>query len=132
MAADEVDVSGLDESVHIEQVPWGRNGVARGVLYTERRGWYRKKQVTRCDALFPRIAFREVETYWFVSEGMVYGVPSVPEGILRKAVQGMVHDERVQALLEQEHLDSVERWYILCEARGLKLYKSKNEAEKEI
>lgn len=129
MAMDELDVSILDESVHSEQMLCYRNGVTRGVLYVERRGHSRRKQMTRCDALFPRIAFRDVAACWFVYEGMAYGVQSVGEEVLRKAVQGMIHDERVQALLVQGCLDLVERWYILCEAKGLRLYQSRQEAE---
>lgn len=132
MRSDEIDVSILDEPVHIEQVSYYRNGAAKGALYVEDRGYYRRKQTTRCDALFPRVAFRDVASCWFVYGGRVYGVQSVEEGVLRKAVQGMIHDERVQVLLVQECLDLVERWYILCEAKGLRLYKKKEEAEREV
>lgn len=80
----------------------------------------------------PRVSYRDVATCWFLYQNEAYCVQSAPVTVLKQAVTGMVHDERGQNMLQYECLDMISRWYILVEAKGLKLYKSREEAERSL
>ena|SRR5947207_11773205 len=114
--------------------PIHKNDIARGSLCVGDEPIKKKqkpaKRNNHTKAIGPRVSFRDVATRWFVYKGVSYCVQSAPVAILREAVYEMVHDEWAHVLLKQEYLDIVERWYVICEARELKLHKSRYEAEK--
>ncbi len=127
----------IDDRTHIDYVPLYHNGVARGSRCAGIDEPVRKKKKpakrnSHTEAIGPRIPYEQFSGLWFLHGGKPYAVRTAPVAILKKAVQGMIHNERAQVLLRQEYLDIIERWYIVCEAKRLKLYKSKQEAEREM
>lgn len=76
----------------------------------------------------PRYTLREIATMWFVHNGLAYCVQSAPDLIIRKATHGMIQDAIVKEVAQKRRMDIFDRWYVLCEAKKLKLYKTREEA----
>jgi hypothetical protein len=115
---------------HIDSRPLYFNGVAKGTLCTGEDIVAKKKR--RKKGIDPCVAFREIHTMWFVCNGASYCVQTAPVTIFREVITPFTKDEKVLALLEENHLDILQRWYLLVEAKKLKLYRNKREAEKSI
>jgi hypothetical protein len=80
----------------------------------------------------PRCPLSEISTKWFVYQGQEYSVYAAPDCIIRKATEGLLEHDMTKQVARKSRLDTLSRWYVLCEARGLTLYASREEAMKEV
>ncbi len=90
----------------------------------------RRKQNQR-DRSFdgPRVSFQDIHKMWFVYENKAYAVQTVSVSVLRDATLAYCHMDITRELFKKSVLDIIARWCIVCEAKEVKLYRSKLEAE---
>lgn len=77
----------------------------------------------------PRYSLREIATMWFIYNSQAYCVQAAPDLIIRKAVKDRLYSDMVKEVAQKSRLDMLSRWYVLCEAEGLRLYRTREEAE---
>jgi hypothetical protein len=71
----------------------------------------------------PAITLRQMYSSFFQFEGQTYPVATSPTSIFKSAVRALhpgPFNVTTEQLLEQEELDLVSRWYLICELDRLK------------
>lgn len=85
---------------------------------------YKPQSLTKMRATNPpAITFRQMHSTSFQFEGQRYPVASAPSEIFKSAVRALhpgLFNVATEQLLEQEELDLVSRWYLICELDRLR------------
>lgn len=80
----------------------------------------------------PRFSFKAFHTLWIAYKGKLYTTSSIPDILLKEMIVNKTKDERILGILEYDHLDMLQKWYVLCECKWIKLYETEQKARQAL